>query len=165
MAFIDEVKSRIPSNTLIQLTNANDQAASVISSGVLINAITDTQNYFQIESGEIFDATKTLHITIGIAGVIYFLNWYKDTLSEAIKNLKERWDSMIYTYRITYGNNARIKPATLSPLSPTSESTKSGQPPKPAFDISAFLDYRPDMPYNQSANWDATDEAMGYGGQ
>lgn len=70
-----EVKKRINNSKLISLTN--ETPSSSINETVLDSACADAIGEFQLITGLAHDTANLTHVTYLVAGVIYFLEYYK----------------------------------------------------------------------------------------
>jgi len=88
MAVIDEIKLRFGTETLIQLTNHNeDRAATTINDIRLQKAIDDATADFQVKTGLAFRGEVAEHLAIICNGTIFKLQFYKDFDSSLTSSL------------------------------------------------------------------------------
>jgi len=88
MAVIDEIKLRFGTETLVQLTNHNeDRTATTINDIRLQKAIDDAAADFQVKTGFAFQGDVAEHLAIICNGTIFKLQFYKDFDSSLTSSL------------------------------------------------------------------------------
>lgn len=97
-----DAQAKIPSKRLIQLTNPESPSATSVNTTILQKACEDSALYFQIKSAKNYDDTNVLHRQVALLGVEAFLKQYDKGSSSEVRNIFERYDSMLETI-----NNAR----------------------------------------------------------
>ena len=131
MALIDEVKSRIPTQKLVELTNVDDPSIKIITDIRLAKAVTDTEADFEVHTGVVYDNSNAKHVNASVIGVVRKLQLDK-LESSAFKN-HEAWHKSLERLRLVTGNN-RIKPKSSSKLTPAKEAP-NGEIVRPHFDV------------------------------
>jgi len=144
MALVDEVTSRYPAARLKQLTNPNNQAASTVNATILALAATDVEGEFPMYCAVTYDGTDARHVAVAVEGVIAKLAMRSEAAGDGANKLHDQWiDRMKALARVT-GRN-RIKPRTLSPLTPSDEQ-EDAETVRPDTDRPNFEDLIPEAP-------------------
>lgn len=152
-------QARISSQQQIQLTNADTEGGTSVNTTRLAAAETDASNQFFTLTGVEFDSTDTLHITIGVLGVTYFLYSYRGLpKSGPVEAAKQEWEQACSRYAKTGGALVWGTPLTNSNLQPTED--ESGELPR--FDRRVLSELIPRMP-NTGASDDRTPLDFGRG--
>ncbi len=142
MALIDEVKSRIPTQKLAELTNLNDISVKAIDDPRLQLAVDDAEAEFKVRVGVVYDNDDARHKNFAIIGVVRILQLDK-LESTAIKNYED-WHKALERLRLVTGND-RIKPKSSSKKTP-SEEAPNGVIVRPLFDVNdGFTDIIPEQ--------------------
>ena len=147
MALIDEIKTRIPIQRLIELTNPDDTTATAVNDTTLGKGVSDTENIFKAEVGVAFDLTNAIHLAYIIEGVEIILMKWIGRETATVKDKDESWHRKLDVLRRTIGANARPTPLTDSEMTPTTD--KRGVAVvtvRPDFDRARFDRLRPNPP-------------------
>ncbi len=142
MALIDEVKSRIPTQKLAELTNLNDISVKTIDDPRLQLAVDDAEAEFKVRVGVVYDNDDARHKNFAIIGVVRILQLDK-LESTAIKNYED-WHKALERLRLVTGNN-RILPKSSSEKTPA-KASPGGELVRPLFDVNdGFTDIIPEQ--------------------
>jgi hypothetical protein len=132
MALVDEVKSRFPTEKLIQLTNVDSTDATTIDDARLLLAATDVEGDFRTLAGILYNNADARHVSFATTGVIRKLQVWK--LETAADEMHEAWQKSIHdVLRLVTGND-RIRPKSSSELTPAKEAP-GGIKVRPHFDV------------------------------
>ena len=131
MALIDEVKSRIPAQKLVELTNVDDINPTTVNDTRLGKAIDDAEADFEVHTGVVYDNDVAKHVNAVVIGVVRKLQLDK-LESSAVKH-HDAWVKSLERLRLVTGNN-RIKPKSSSKLQPAKEAP-NGEIVRPHFDV------------------------------
>ncbi|RMG22904.1 MAG: hypothetical protein D6732_25270 [Methanobacteriota archaeon] len=81
MTLIDEVKSRINTQRLVELTNSGDATATTVNDTVLGKAVSDIQAEFELFASQNYDDSNPVHVAICVDGVMAKLYQYAGNVS------------------------------------------------------------------------------------
>lgn len=153
MALIDQVRVRLSTQKIAELTNPDVPSAKTENATRLGAACTDAKQLFQRFTGITFDDTNggplidgvrsTDHWTIGVYGVVAVLYDYMGKPgSEVAERAMNKFKELCRAYKATYdGGMAWISPATNSNLVPSVEPAV-----RPSFDTANLGDLLPRDP-------------------
>lgn len=141
MSLVSNVTARYSSQRLVELTNADDQAATTVDSTVLGLAGTDVEADFAAH-GITYDDSDARHVAVGVEGVIARLTEWMgtDNGSTRLKAYLERLDKL----RMVTAND-RIQPGTGS-LYQSTVPGDDGSTVRPPFDGEHFGGIELDAP-------------------
>ncbi len=132
MALVDEVKSRFPTEKLVQLTNVDSTDATTINEARLLLAATDVEGDFRTLAGVVYSNADARHVSFATTGVVRKLQVWK--LETAADEMHEAWQKSIHdVLRLVTGND-RIRPKSSSELTPSKEAP-GGIKVRPHFDV------------------------------
>jgi len=135
MTFLTEVKARLRTSSLVQLSDIGDTNQTTEDDTLLGLVLTDIESAFESEVGVAFDVDNARHLAAAMRGVILLLRLYKFDTEDAGKQY-DFWMNRLAKDRIRYGANARIVPKTTSLLTPATEAD-AGEVRRPDFDPNA----------------------------
>lgn len=142
MTLLTDVKARIPTQKLVELTNVDDPSIKIVTDARLQLAIDDAEAEFKVRTGVVYDNTDARHKTFIIIGVVRILQLDK-LESSSVKNY-EAWQKALDRLRLVTGND-RILPKSSSEKTPADESP-SGTIVRPLFDVyDGFSDIIPEQ--------------------
>lgn len=136
MDLATETQARIPAPRLKQLTNGQSPGtANTINATVLADAVLDASTDFELYAEQVYDGADQRHITIGVKGVIAYLQSYigQDGEGKAVKQFQDRLTVLRNTT-----SRARIDPFTTSNVEPTPDPVDSNGISRPEFDTPHF---------------------------
>ena len=153
MALIDEVKKRVTTQRLIQLTNTDSPNATTVNDTILGTACTDASENFKVLVGVDYDNTNPIHVANIIDGVVITLMKWAERWNKAVQEIEEGWHSRLGILRLSIGGNTRLMPQTNSELTPSTD--KRGVATsivRPDFDSSRFDTLRPNSPFGSDSD-------------
>ena len=139
MSLLSEVQLRFSAQRLVELTNPDDGSGS-LNLTRLGSAIADAKSEFFRRVGVPFDETDADHISVGVKGVLAYLNEYRGLpRSDVAKTAIEEWrESLKIFARTVDGALKWVTPVTDSTYQPTFPPPDT----RPAFDDQRLQDYR-----------------------
>lgn len=148
MALWDEVVTRYPATTLVELTNAGaSTSASSVDTSRANAAVDDVVGAFLTYAGETYDNTDAQHVEIGVEGVVARLRMFGEFSNETIRAEYDRFIQRLRDLR-NYSHRARVQPKSNSKLDPSS--LDSTQTQRPEFDRVQFDHVYPKAPHPQT---------------
>lgn len=142
MSLQTEVTSRVPEQTLIDLTRQKDTNATTINVGLLTLACEDVTAEFSVYTNQTLDLTDARHIPVAVAGVLMTLREWLPARPEGIDKDRERWIERCRALaRVT--SRDRIRITSSSELTPSEEVTGT-ESVRPYFDREQNADFIPE---------------------
>jgi hypothetical protein len=136
-------QARLSLQQQYNLTNPDVESATTVNATVLAAAETDASNRFFHRTGVTFDSTNSEHLTIGVAGVTYYLYTYRGLpKSAAAEAAREDWEKATAEFARTRGSLTWNSPQTDSLLSPSRDDAGA----LPYFDKNVIGGLRPRSP-------------------
>jgi len=137
-----EVTSRVPEQTLIDLTRQKDTNATTINVGLLGLACDDVTAEFSVYVNATLDLTDARHVPVAVAGVLMTLREWLPARPEGTDKDRERWIERCRALaRVT--SRDRIRITTSSELTPSEEVTGT-ESVRPYFDREQNADFIPE---------------------
>jgi hypothetical protein len=153
MALIDEVKSRVSTQKLVELTNKDVRGATTINNTTLGFACTDAESTFKIRVGVTFVLANADHLAHIVEGVIIYLMKRTERWNRATQDAEDAWLETLDALRVTIGGNLRLMPETNSEMiASTDKRGVSTTIVRPDFDPTKFDTIRPNAPFSSEDN-------------
>src|SRR4051812_35377783 len=76
MGLLEETEARIAEKRLVQMTRREGDTGTTIDAVLLAKAVTDVGADFELRGGAAYDNANTIHVRIGVSGVIALLQEY-----------------------------------------------------------------------------------------
>lgn len=142
MSLQSEVTSRVPNQTLVDLTNQKDTNATTVNTTILGLACTDVTAEFAVYANQTLDLTDARHVPVAVAGVLTTLREWLPAKPEGTDKDRERWIERCRSLaRVT--SRDRIAFTSSSELTP-SEEVSGTETVRPYFDRSEMADFIPE---------------------
>lgn len=111
MALIDEVTAYYPTHELVLWTNPGSRSPSTANTTNLQEACDDTEAWFEIYAGVVYDNTNRKHLLLARDGVMLQLRKKAGKVGESLRNELRAWEDTVKEYAKTDARN-RILPTT-----------------------------------------------------
>lgn len=141
MSLQSEVTSRVPNQTLVDLTNQKNTDATTVNTTILALACTDVTAEFSVVANQTLDLTDARHVPVAVAGVLMTLREWLPARPESADKDRERWVERCRALaRVT--SRDRIQITSSSELTPSEEVTGT-ESVRPYFDPADMRDFLP----------------------
>lgn len=140
-----EVKLVYDSQTLKELTNRRDPAASTVGDTLGEKAAQHAINWFERVAQVTFSSSNAAHLEVAANACFIKLKEWSGKYNDLIQQMKTAAEDDMKNYRSFGGGGKRVTHKTDSILEPSSEDLVSG-PDRPHFDHKRFEGITPDGP-------------------
>ena len=141
MSLLTEVTSRVPEQTLIDLTRQKDTNATTVNTSLLGLACTDVTAEFAVYVNAALDLTDARHVPVAVAGVLMTLREWLPARPDGIDKDRERWIERCRALA-RVSSRDRIQITSSSDLTPSEEVTGT-ESVRPYFDPADMRDFLP----------------------
>ena len=142
MSLLSEVTTRVPTQTLVDLTRQKNTDATTVDTALLALACADVTAEFSVYANQVLDLTDARHVPVAVAGVLTTLREWLPAKPEGTDKDRERWIERCRSLaRVT--SRDRIQITSSSELTPSEEVTGT-ESVRPYFDREQMRDFIPE---------------------